>query len=74
MTYEQIKRNYDRKLWSKQMVKAAVKKGSSPPSSTAKSPAKATAWNDFGIGMKPGGDKIAVQRTAKTNNHTQRQA
>ena len=27
MTYEQIKRNYDRKLWSKQMVKAAVKKG-----------------------------------------------
>lgn len=27
MTYEQIKRNYERKLWNKQMVKTAVKKG-----------------------------------------------
>lgn len=27
MTYEQIKKNYDKKLWNKQMVKMAVKKG-----------------------------------------------
>lgn len=27
MNYETIKRNYDRKLWSKVMVKMAVKKG-----------------------------------------------
>lgn len=27
MNFETIKRNYDRKLWSKTMVKAAVKKG-----------------------------------------------
>lgn len=27
MTYEIIKKNYDRKLWNKQMVKAAVIKG-----------------------------------------------
>ncbi len=27
MTYEIIKRNYDRGLWTKQMVKIAVKKG-----------------------------------------------
>ena len=27
MTYEIIKANYDRKLWSKQMVKTAVQKG-----------------------------------------------
>lgn len=27
MSFEQIKRNYDRKLWSKAMVKMAVKKG-----------------------------------------------
>jgi uncharacterized XkdX family phage protein len=27
MTYEMVKRNYERKLWSKAMVKAAVKKG-----------------------------------------------
>ena len=27
MTYEQIKRNYDKKLWNKQMVAVAVKKG-----------------------------------------------
>ena len=27
MTYETIKANYDRKLWNKQMVKVAVKKG-----------------------------------------------
>ena len=27
MTFEQIKRNYDRKLWNKQMVAKAVKKG-----------------------------------------------
>lgn len=26
MTFEQIKRNFDRKLWNKQMVKMAVKK------------------------------------------------
>ena len=27
MTFEQIKRNFDRKLWNKQMVKVAVVKG-----------------------------------------------
>lgn len=27
MNYEVIKRNYDRKLWNKAMVKVAVKKG-----------------------------------------------
>lgn len=27
MNYETIKRNYDRKLWSKAQVKVAVKKG-----------------------------------------------
>ena len=27
MTFESIKRNYDRKLWNKQMVKIAVGKG-----------------------------------------------
>lgn len=27
MTFEQIKKNYDRKLWNKQMVAKAVKKG-----------------------------------------------
>lgn len=27
MSYEQIKRNYDRGLWSKAMVKMAVRKG-----------------------------------------------
>lgn len=27
MTFETIKRNYERKLWNKQMVKTAVKKG-----------------------------------------------
>ncbi|MDD2956457.1 MAG: XkdX family protein [Oscillospiraceae bacterium] len=27
MTYEMIKRNYDRGLWNKQMVKMAVTKG-----------------------------------------------
>lgn len=27
MTYEQIKRNYEKKIWNKQMVKVAVKKG-----------------------------------------------
>jgi hypothetical protein len=27
MTYEVIKKNYDRKLWSKPMVKTAVVKG-----------------------------------------------
>lgn len=27
MNFETIKRNYDRKLWSKAMVKTAVKKG-----------------------------------------------
>lgn len=27
MTYEMIKRNYDRGLWNKQMVKVAVVKG-----------------------------------------------
>lgn len=27
MTYETIKRNYDRKLWNKQMVAMAVTKG-----------------------------------------------
>lgn len=27
MNFETIKRNYDRKLWSKAMVKVAVKKG-----------------------------------------------
>lgn len=27
MTFETIKRNYDRKLWNKQMVKMAVVKG-----------------------------------------------
>lgn len=27
MSYETIKRNYDRGLWSKAMVKTAVKKG-----------------------------------------------
>lgn len=27
MTFETIKRNYERKLWNKQMVKMAVKKG-----------------------------------------------
>ena len=27
MTYEMIKKNYDRGLWSKQMVAVAVKKG-----------------------------------------------
>ena len=27
MTYETIKRNYDRKLWNAQMVALAVKKG-----------------------------------------------
>ena len=27
MSFEQIKRNYDRKLWNKQMVKMAVRKG-----------------------------------------------
>lgn len=27
MTYEQIKRNYDRGLWNKKMVGIAVKKG-----------------------------------------------
>lgn len=27
MNYETIKRNYERKLWSKAMVKVAVKKG-----------------------------------------------
>lgn len=26
MTFEQIKKNYDRKLWNKQMVAMAVKK------------------------------------------------
>jgi len=27
MTYEMIKKNYERGLWSQQMVKVAVKKG-----------------------------------------------
>lgn len=27
MSYEQIKRNYDRGLWSKAMIKMAVRKG-----------------------------------------------
>lgn len=27
MTFELVKRNYDRKLWTKQMVKVAVSKG-----------------------------------------------
>lgn len=27
MTFETIKKNYDRKLWNKQMVKLAVTKG-----------------------------------------------
>lgn len=27
MTFEMVKRNYDRKLWNKQMVKNAVVKG-----------------------------------------------
>ena len=27
MTFEQIKKNYDRKLWNKQMVAKAVEKG-----------------------------------------------
>lgn len=27
MNFETIKKNYDRKLWSKAMVKAAVRKG-----------------------------------------------
>ena len=27
MTFEQIKRNYDRKLWNKQMLAKAVEKG-----------------------------------------------
>ena len=27
MTFETIKRNFDRKLWNKQMVAVAVKKG-----------------------------------------------
>lgn len=27
MTYEQIKKNYERHLWSKQMVAVCVKKG-----------------------------------------------
>ena len=27
MTYEQIKKNYERKLWSKQMVAVCVRKG-----------------------------------------------
>ncbi len=27
MTFEQIKKNYERKLWNKQMVAIAVKKG-----------------------------------------------
>lgn len=27
MSFEMIKRNYDRKLWNKAMVKMAVKKG-----------------------------------------------
>ena len=27
MTYEMIKKNYDRKLWNKQMVAVAVTKG-----------------------------------------------
>lgn len=27
MTFEQIKKNFDRKLWNKQMVKLAVVKG-----------------------------------------------
>lgn len=27
MTFETIKKNYDRKLWNKQMVKLAVAKG-----------------------------------------------
>ena len=27
MSFETIKRNYERKLWNKQMVKLAVKKG-----------------------------------------------
>ena len=27
MTFEMVKRNYDRKLWNKQMVKMAVVKG-----------------------------------------------
>lgn len=27
MTFETIKRNYERKLWNKQMVKMAVRKG-----------------------------------------------
>lgn len=27
MTYETVKRNYDRKLWNKQMVAMAVRKG-----------------------------------------------
>lgn len=27
MTYEQIKRNYERGLWNKQMVMVAVRKG-----------------------------------------------
>lgn len=27
MTFEQIKRNYERKLWNKQMVRVAVSKG-----------------------------------------------
>lgn len=27
MTFEQIKKNFDRKLWNKQMVKVAVVKG-----------------------------------------------
>lgn len=27
MTYEAIKRNFDRKLWNKQMVALAVRKG-----------------------------------------------
>lgn len=27
MTFEQIKRNYDRRLWNKKMVAVAVRKG-----------------------------------------------
>ena len=27
MTFEQIKRNYDRKLWNKQQVRLCVRKG-----------------------------------------------
>ena len=35
MNFETIKRNYDRKLWSKAMVKTAVKKGVITPAQYA---------------------------------------